>query len=90
VSAAPAPVHVVPEEPAEQAHTAEVAPPPLTPQRAPGAAALPLALPLAAEPPSATEPVGSTTRQGWLDEALARSRERLQLRQSAQADEEGS
>lgn len=90
VSAAPAPVHVVPEEPAEQAHTAEVAPLPFTPQRAPGAAALPLAVPLAAEPPSAAEPVGSTTSQGWLDEALARSRERLRLRQSAQADEEGS
>lgn len=35
-------------------------------------------------------PAGSTTSQGWLDEALARSRERLQLRQRAQAEGEGA
>jgi hypothetical protein len=40
--------------------------------------------------PRTPEPMPSAPGQGWLDEALARSRERIRLRQSAQADEEGS
>jgi Flp pilus assembly CpaF family ATPase len=40
--------------------------------------------------PRPPEPMPSAPGQGWLDEALARSRERLRLRQSAQADGEGT
>jgi hypothetical protein len=40
--------------------------------------------------PRPSEPMPSAPGQGWLDEALARSRERIRLRQSAQADGEGT
>lgn len=40
--------------------------------------------------PRTPEPMPSAPGQGWLDEALARSRERIRLRQGAQADGEGT
>lgn len=40
--------------------------------------------------PRPSEPMPSAPGQGWLDEALARSRERIRLRQSAQVDKEGT
>jgi hypothetical protein len=40
--------------------------------------------------PRPSEPMPSAPGQGWLDEALARSRERIRLRQSAQGDGEGT
>jgi hypothetical protein len=40
--------------------------------------------------PRPPEPMPSAPGQGWLDEALARSRERLRLRQGAQADGKGT
>lgn len=40
--------------------------------------------------PRPPEPMPSAPGQGWLDEALARSRERIRLRQGAQADKEAT
>ena len=69
--------------PMDRPRAAATVPPPPAPPHTPGVDAPPAS-------PRPAEPVGSATSQGWLDEALARSRERLRLRQSAQADGEGA
>jgi pilus assembly protein CpaF len=48
------------------------------------------ASPATSTSPRPPEPMTSAPGQGWLDEALARSRERIRLRQGAQADKEGT